>query len=142
MPTVYNGVPREGRGARSSWESKITVLPAGDMEIELNLDARLVDRVFGVRRSQILSVGERDRSYKGRGFVFKYHLNPGTEYVVMFGQNEKNHWGVNVYNEPPPAVANAFSYPSTEEDIVEFVPFIKQPRHIKPLLFGGSEAEL
>jgi hypothetical protein len=60
----------------------------------------------------------------------------------MFARNEKNHWGVNVYNEPPPAISTAGGCPAKTDTFIEFVPFIKQPRHIKPMMFGGNGAEL
>jgi hypothetical protein len=130
-------------GPRSDWENKNVVLPAGDIEIELNLDASVGDRDIDIQiKLATKDWGNRYAiQYKGAGFVFRYRLEPETQYVFMFARNEKNHWGVNVYNRPP-AVSSTVSYPDDKENFIEFVPFIKQPRHIKPLLLGGSEAVL
>jgi hypothetical protein len=50
--------------------------------------------------------------------------------------------GPKFHGRPPPAVPGTISYPEDKEDFIEFVPFIKQPRQIKTLLFGGSEGVL
>jgi hypothetical protein len=148
-PTVCNGIAIEqqkiiGGGTRSPWEIKNVVLPAGDIEIELNLDAYIAEAAFTTYSSvsKQWTAQQHTVRYKGAGFVFRYHLDPETQYVFMFARNEKNHWGVNIYDRPSPTLPDAYSYPNDKENFIEFVPFIKQPRHIKPLLLGGSEAVL
>jgi len=109
--TGYNGVAVEWKATSDFYLAYIITIPAGETLLEFDI----VAYGFGARGKTI--------TYKGKGLLFYYNFLPNKKYLLRFGRNEEEIWGMNVY-----------TYESTEKiqtnnkaldaHFPEFVPFL------------------